>query len=69
MKLKKVPNSISHLKHLKDNCPDVVTHTYIRQYQEGDKIPFMEREIPFYKVLLGAITFLLILFLLKYLIC
>jgi hypothetical protein len=68
MKLKKVPNSISHLKHLRDNCPYVVSHTYIRQYEEGDKIPLLEREISFNKVILyGSIIIGLIL--LKLLIC
>jgi hypothetical protein len=69
MKLKKVPNSISHLKHLRDNCPDVVPHTYIRQYEKGDKIPLLEREISFNKVILGSIILIIILFLLKFSIC
>jgi hypothetical protein len=69
MKLKKVPNSISHLKHLRDNCPDVVSHTYIRQYEEGDKIPLLEREISFNKAILGSIILIIILFLLKFSIC
>jgi hypothetical protein len=60
--MRKIPNSISHLKHLKDNCPDVVTHVIVNDHVK-------EKEYSFKTVFLVVLGILVTLHLLQILIC
>jgi hypothetical protein len=60
--MRKIPNSISHLKHLKDNCPDVVTHVTINDNNK-------EKEYSFKIVFLIELGILIALYLVEFLIC